>query len=86
MSYPNLEAEMNRYGITGGEIGAYLGRGANTISSWMNGADAAFPIVKAKMVRDHCFPGNSLDYMFSEVPLPPEIADSVAERRSKDVA
>ncbi|MBQ9000448.1 MAG: hypothetical protein IJ087_01165 [Eggerthellaceae bacterium] len=73
MSYPNLEAEMNRYGITAKQIANYLGRGGNTVSAWMNGAEAAFPIMKAKMVRDHFFPNNTLDYLFSEVPLPPEV-------------
>lgn len=80
MSYPNLEAEMSRHGVTARQIATFLHRGENTISSWMNGADAAFPIMKAKMARDHFFPNNTLDYLFSEIPLPPEeIANSKNE-------
>ena len=74
MGYPNLEAEMARNGITGKEMASYLEVGGNTISSWMNGADAAFPIVKAKRVRDHFFPKQSLDYLFAEDPIPTELA------------
>jgi len=32
----------------------------------MNGANAAFPIIKAKEVRDKFFSGQSLDYLFDE--------------------
>ena len=68
MTYPNLEAEMKRAGITGAIVAKRLGVGRNTLSCWMNGADAAFPIIKAKQVRDELFPGQSLDYLFSETP------------------
>lgn len=66
MSYPNLEAEMARAGVTGKAMAEFLGVGRNTLSAWMNGADAAFPIIKAKQVRDGLFPGMSLDYLFDE--------------------
>ena len=69
MNYPNLEAEMKRSGITGETIAKGLGIGRNTLSSWMNGADAAFPIIKAKQTRDMFFSGQSLDYLFAENPI-----------------
>jgi len=70
MGYPNLEAEMARQGITGKELASYLNIGTNTISSWLNGANASFPILKARDVRDHFFPNQSLDYLFAEDPIP----------------
>lgn len=73
MGYPNLEAEMSRQGITGKEMASYLEIGSNTISSWLNGANAAFPITRAKQVRDHFFPKLSLDYLFAEEPISTEI-------------
>lgn len=74
MKYPNLEAEMKRSGITGKEISKRIGIGENTLSIWMNGADSAFPIIKAKQVRDEFFAGQSLDYLFSEEPIVAEVA------------
>jgi transcriptional regulator with XRE-family HTH domain len=73
VTYPNLEAEMKRSGITGAEIAQCIGVGRGTFSSWMRGADAAFPIIKAKRVRDEFFVGQSLDYLFSETPTMPTI-------------
>ena len=69
MGYPNLEAEMKRQGITGKEIASYLNIGNNTVYSWLNGANASFPIAKARDVRDHFFPRQSLDDLFSEDPI-----------------
>lgn len=69
MIYPNLEAEMKRSGITGDEIAQKIGISRGTLSVWMNGANAAFPIIKAKQVRDAFFEGQSLDYLFSEAPI-----------------
>lgn len=69
MGYPNLKAEMARQGITGKEIASYLDVDSNTISSWFNGAKASFPILKARDVRDHFFPTQSLDYLFAEDPI-----------------
>ena len=60
---------MNRFGITGIEMAKRIGVGRSTLSGWMNGADAAFPIIKAKQVRDELFPGQSLDYLFDESPI-----------------
>ena len=69
MNYPNLEAEMKRYGVTGTEIANRIGVGRGTLSMWMNGSDSAFPIIKAKEVRDKFFEGQSLDYLFAEEPI-----------------
>ena len=71
MTYPNLEAEMKRSGLTGEAVAKGIGIGRNTLSTWMNGANAAFPIVKAKQVRDKYFKGKSLDYLFYEIPPEP---------------
>ena len=70
MRYPNLEAEMTRAHVTGAAIAERIGVGRNTLSAWMNGADAGFPIIKAKQVRDEFFRGQSLDYLFDENPKP----------------
>ena len=69
MNYPNLEAEMARSGVTGKMIAELLGVRPSTISEWMNGSTAAFPIIKAKRVRDQLFAGQSLDYLFAENPM-----------------
>ena len=66
VSYPNLEAEMARKGITCMQIAEEIGIGRSTLSLWMNGAGAAFPIKKAMEVRDKFFEGQSIDYLFSE--------------------
>lgn len=68
MRYPNLEAEMKRAGITGNTVAEHLNIGRSTFSGWMNGAKSAFPIAKAKEIRDEFFKGQSLDYLFDESP------------------
>ena len=73
MGYPNLEAEMKRQGITGKELASFLNIGTNTLSSWFNGANASFPISKARDVRDHFFPKQSLDYLFADDPIPTDV-------------
>lgn len=68
LSYPNLEAEMARIGITNGDIALELGKDKSTISQWMNGAQRGFPIVCANKLRNKFFPGMQIDYLFSEQP------------------
>ena len=72
MKYPNLEAEMARSGVTGKAMSEYLGVRQSTMSEWLNGSTAAFPIVRAKQVRDKFFEGQSLDYLFDENPISPQ--------------
>ena len=69
MGYPNLKAEMRRHGIGNKDIADNLHIAVSTVSVWLNGADSAFPILKAKEVRNRFFPNLSLDYLFSESPI-----------------
>ena len=70
MPYPNLEAELSRSGITRLQVAALLGKNKSTISSWMHGNYNGFSVTQATAVRDAFFPEMSLDYLFSEAPLP----------------
>ncbi len=72
MAYPNLEAELSRSGITRLQVAALLGKNKSTISSWMHGNYKGFSITQATAIRNEFFPDMSLDYLFSETPMPHE--------------
>ena len=80
LKYPNLEAEMKRSGVTCSEMAKQIQVSRGTLSAWMNGTNSAFPIIKAKQVRDQFFEGMSLDYLFDSAPI---VTD---ERRSAAVS
>lgn len=68
MLYPNLEAEMARFGVTQLDIASTLGKSPATICGWMNGTRGGdFTIQDAATVKRELFPGDSnitLEYLF----------------------
>lgn len=60
----NLKAEMARAGLTGLDIAAVIGTTEKTARDKINGKNS-FSIAQAIKIRDVCFPGQSLDYLFS---------------------
>ena len=68
--YPNLVAEMTRFGVTNSEVAKAANYDPSTISQWINGRrKSPFPIAAAMRVRNDLFPGMSLEYLFSEEPV-----------------
>ena len=74
MAYPNLAAELSRTGVTRLQVAALLHKNKSTISSKMNGRNGGFTLTQATAIRNEFFPEMSLDYLFSETPMPPEKA------------
>lgn len=69
MLYPNLEAEMKRFGLDQSDIARTTGKHATTISDWMNGkVDSAFPVKHALKVQRELFPDLDVEYLFAEEP------------------
>lgn len=69
MGYPNLEAEIARSGVTRIQIANLLKRDKSTVSTWIKGSRGGFSVHDAQVIRNTFFPGMSLDYLFSDVPL-----------------
>lgn len=65
--YPNLNAEMRRYGITQAMIAERIGKAEVTVHNWLSGK-SSIPIASCFAIRDGFFDGLSLDYLFSDTP------------------
>ena len=70
MAYPNLNAEMKRYGVTQADVAKEVGCTTATVSSWMTGK-TPMSVSEAFRVRDAFFPSLPVDYLFSEDPSAP---------------
>ena len=68
MAYPNLNAEMRRYGITQEQLAERIGRRPETVNRWMNGKNA-MPVVECFRIRETLFPSMSVDYLFADSPI-----------------
>lgn len=62
--YPNLEAEMARYGVKQKDIAELLKKRTATISEKMNGK-SKFDIDEAYAIKKAFFPNCMLDYLFN---------------------
>ncbi len=71
MRYPNLIAEMKRYGITQRDLARVVDRRPETVSKWMNNATGDFTIGDAVRISRELFGGVSVDYLFSAEPYTP---------------
>ena len=70
MLYPNLEAEMKRFGVDQRDIAQTTGKHVTTISDWMNGkVDSAFPVKQTIKVQRELFPELPIEYLFDEQPV-----------------
>lgn len=56
MSYQNMKAEMRRFGVTQGDIAAFLKMSTNNVSLKINGRGHKFK----SCIAHHVFPGQSL--------------------------
>lgn len=65
--YPNLRAEMTRYGVTQSMIAEHLGKSDATVVNWFAGK-YSIPISACFSIRDRFFEGLSVDYLFSDKP------------------
>lgn len=70
MAYPNLDAELSRYGINREEVANLIHKSVPTISLRINGNRSDFTISECQTIRDAFFPDMSLDYLFSKEPRP----------------
>ncbi len=68
MAYPNLSAELRRYGITQEQMAERIGRKPETVSRWLNGKNA-MPVGECFRIREELFPSMSVDYLFADSPI-----------------
>jgi transcriptional regulator with XRE-family HTH domain len=67
MAYPNLAAEMKRFGISQEEMASRIGTTPETVSRWLNGRNK-MPVEACFRVKQALFPNLSIDYLFSDTP------------------
>ena len=70
LAYPNLSAEMTRYGISQKDLAEGIGRTAETVSRWMTGKNTVGTNDAFKIQRTF-FPDMPIDYLFSSTPIAP---------------
>ena len=75
MRYPNLEAEMRRYGVTQRDMAERLGKRPETICRWMHPGAVTFPVDDAFEIARGLFGGLPVDYLFSDTPHVPVAGD-----------
>jgi transcriptional regulator with XRE-family HTH domain len=68
LAYPNLSAELRRYGITQEQMAERIGRKPETVSRWMNGKNS-MPVCECFRIREELFPTMSVDYLFASEPM-----------------
>ena len=68
MAYPNLTAELKRYGIQQDELASRIGTTPETISRWMNGK-TKMPVEACFRIKREVFPSMSIDYLFASEPI-----------------
>lgn len=69
MTYlPNLQAEMQRFGIDEVSIAIAAKRTKKTVQNWFNGiGEPSFS--QAKAIRDLHFPDFQMEYLFAKEPI-----------------
>lgn len=65
---PNLEAEMSRHSVEEEDIAKAASRSVKTIQNWLRGKGEP-SYTQAKEIRDRCFPGMEIEYLFDSEPL-----------------
>lgn len=65
--FPNLKAEMARYGVTYSDIADLVSKSPIWVENRLRGK-ASLPIDVAIKIRNHFFPKVSYDYLFSSEP------------------
>lgn len=74
--YPNLKAEMTRYGVGVDDIASSISKSSKTVYNWLSGAHE-IKHENCVAIRDAYFSGMTTDYLFSAAPIAPyEYAES----------
>lgn len=60
--YPNLKAEMARYGISQSDIAEATGVTSKTVWSWLN-ESTCMDVEKAIAIQDRFFPSMTIEYL-----------------------
>lgn len=68
MAFPNLQAEMSRYGVDEEAVAGAAKRSVKTIQNWFKGKGEP-SYTQAQAIRDQCFPSMEIEYLFSNQPL-----------------
>jgi transcriptional regulator with XRE-family HTH domain len=68
MTYPNLVAELKRYGISQDEMASRIGTTPETVSRWINGK-SKMPVEICFRIKTEVFPTMSVDYLFASEPI-----------------
>ena len=63
MNLPNLAAEMTRHEVSDDDIAAVSNRTVKTVQNWFKGIGEP-SYSQAKAIRDKCFPGMDIEYLF----------------------
>ena len=66
--FPNLKAEMARYGLTYAKVAEAIGRTPNWVDTRLRGK-ASINIEEARLIRNTFFPGMDYDYLFASEPI-----------------
>lgn len=66
--FPNLKAEMARYGLSCAQIAASIGRSISGMDNRLRGK-ATLSISEAIIIHDKFFPNMSYDYLFAGEPV-----------------
>lgn len=68
--YPNLEAEMVRFGISQSDLALFLNVSTQSIVNWMTGnRGGTFSIDDALAVSEHFFDEAEPSYLFAQEPI-----------------
>lgn len=68
--YPNLEAEMVRFGISQSELATFLNVSTQSIVNWMTGnRGGSFSVDDAIAISEHFFDDAEPSYLFSQEPI-----------------
>lgn len=63
MTYPNLEAELARSGLTRDDVATALGLHPSGVYLMLSGK-RKISVTRATEIRDKLFPGMAIDYLF----------------------
>lgn len=68
MAYPNLSAELKRYGISQEDMAKRIDRRPETVNRWLNGKTTV-SVDECFRIRELLFPSMSVDYLFASEPI-----------------
>lgn len=66
--FPNLQAEMTRYGITYANLGKIIGKSSSWIDNRLRGK-ASLSVGQAILIHDEFFPELTYGYLFAREPI-----------------